>query len=92
LLKLWADSYSLTGEIKGGTIPLNYERLIITSNYTIEDIFGADPDNIKSTTAMIRKKQTLVEALKARFIILDITDKSQRDHFRELAPTLRANQ
>ena len=44
LLKLWADSYSLQGEVKGGTIPLNYKRLIVTSNYSIEHIFGADPD------------------------------------------------
>lgn len=49
LLKLWADSYSLTGEVKGGTIPLNYKRLIITSNYSIEHIFGIDPD-VNTTT------------------------------------------
>lgn len=44
LLKLWADSYSLTGEYKGGTIPLNYRNFVITSNYTIEHIWGVDPE------------------------------------------------
>jgi len=34
-LKIWADRYSIRGEIKGGTIPLNYTHLYVTSNYTI---------------------------------------------------------
>jgi hypothetical protein len=49
LLKLWSDSYSLHGEVKGGTIALNYKRLIITSNYTIEHIFGVDPESHATT-------------------------------------------
>lgn len=76
LLKLWADSYSLSGEIKGGTIPLNFERLIITSNYTIADIFGPDDENNKHTSKLRAKKQVLVEALEARFITVNITDKN----------------
>lgn len=44
LLKIWADSYGLEGEIKGGTIALNYKRFIVTSNYSINDIFGYDPE------------------------------------------------
>jgi len=35
-LKLWTDVYALTGETKGGTIPLNYKRMVITSNFTIQ--------------------------------------------------------
>jgi len=35
-LKLWADPYGkLDGEVKGGTVILSFERLFITSNYTI---------------------------------------------------------
>lgn len=44
MLKLWADSYALEGEIKGATIALNYSRLVVTSNYSIEHIFGYDPE------------------------------------------------
>jgi len=33
LLKLWADAYDCDGEIKGGTIPLTFTKLFITSNY-----------------------------------------------------------
>lgn len=38
-LKRWADQYDLTGEIKGGQVCLYYNVLIITSNYTIEELF-----------------------------------------------------
>lgn len=45
-LKIWADKWTCTAEVKGSTIPLSHEMLIITSNYTIEDLFpmSVDPD------------------------------------------------
>jgi len=45
LLKLWADSYALEAEVKHASIALNYKRLIVTSNHSIEEIFGPDPDD-----------------------------------------------
>lgn len=30
-LKIWADKWACTGETKGGTIPLNHHRFIVTS-------------------------------------------------------------
>lgn len=41
-IKIWADKWKCTGEIKGGTIPLNFSRLYITSNYRPCDIFGTE--------------------------------------------------
>ena len=38
-LKIWADRWEQTGEIKGGTIPLNFDRIIVTSNYAPADLF-----------------------------------------------------
>lgn len=38
-LKIWADKWKCTGEVKGATVPLNFERLYITSNYRPADIF-----------------------------------------------------
>lgn len=36
-LKLWADPYGqITGEVKGSILPLSYEVLIVTSNYSIQ--------------------------------------------------------
>jgi len=53
-LKIWTDRYACTGETKGGQIPLNYDKFIITSNYRPEDIWE-DP--------------VLVEAIRRRFIV-----------------------
>ncbi len=41
-IKLWADKYPCTAEVKGATIPLKHQLLIVTSNYTIEEAFEAD--------------------------------------------------
>lgn len=37
-LKRWSDRYKAFGEIKGGSLPLMHKTLIVTSNYTIEDL------------------------------------------------------
>lgn len=63
-LKRWSDRYGLSGEVKGSTINLNYEWLVITSNHTISDLFGPDrEEDGKSAVA----KRTLVAALERRF-------------------------
>lgn len=66
-LKIWADKYACTGETKGGTIPLNHQKLIVTSNYSIDDIFGADD---KATAKMALAKQELIKAIKRRFSVI----------------------
>lgn len=53
LLKLWTDRYACTGETKGGTVYLRHKAFIVTSNYTIDELWADDP--------------ILVEALKRRF-------------------------
>lgn len=42
LLKIWTDRYACTGETKGGTVSLRHHRFVITSNYTIAELFGSD--------------------------------------------------
>lgn len=42
-LKIWADRYACTGEVKGGTVPLFHNRIVVTSNYSIEQLFK-DPE------------------------------------------------
>ena len=38
-LKRWMDRYPVKGEIKGGTLQLQHDLLIVTSNYQIEELF-----------------------------------------------------
>lgn len=38
-LKIWADRYACTGEIKGGTVNLQHHKFVVTSNYTIDELF-----------------------------------------------------
>lgn len=42
-LKIWADRYPCTGEFKGGTVQLQHDFIIVTSNYSIDQMFGHDP-------------------------------------------------
>lgn len=42
--KIWADRWSCTGEVKGGHVPLVYEKLYITSNYSIDQLFPPEED------------------------------------------------
>jgi len=58
-LKIWTDRYACTGEIKGGTVKLQHDKLIVTSNYTIEALWGEDPE--------------MCEALQRRFKVTKFT-------------------
>lgn len=69
-LKLWGDRYNLNGEIKGGTIKLTYKRLIITSNYTIDQLWGGDGKDADPI---------LVDAITRRFKTLDMVSRGKFD-------------
>lgn len=52
-VKIWADRYSFIAEYKGGSMNIRPKRILITSNYSIEEVFAAD--------------QTMVAAINRRF-------------------------
>lgn len=52
-IKIWADRYAFVAEIKGGAITARPEKIVVTSNYSIEEIFGPD--------------EALVTAIRRRF-------------------------
>lgn len=64
-LKIWADCYSFTAEIKGGTIRPVIEYFIITSQYLPRDIFCQGTDETKWDVEM-------KEAIERRFAIKTI--------------------
>jgi len=55
-MKIWADKWSCKGECKGYIVKLQHKKLVITSNFSIEELFAA-------------KGQTTVDAIKRRFQI-----------------------
>jgi len=62
-LKIWADRYQLSGEIKGGQVPLAYERFYITSNYHPRELFPETEDS------------QLAAAIERRFKIIHMLDR-----------------
>ncbi len=57
-LKIWADRYPFKPEIKGSSLPPQRpKRIVITSNYSLQECFGGDP--------------TLLAALRRRFTEVD---------------------
>jgi len=43
-LKLWADHYPFAAETKGGSVKLRPARIIITSNYTLREVYPKPQD------------------------------------------------
>lgn len=55
-LKIWSDSYAFVAESKGGSLVIRPKRFIVTSNYSIETLFGHD-EQLK--LALIRRFTTI---------------------------------
>lgn len=60
-LKRWADKYSFLAESKGHALNIRPDRIIVTSNYSIEEIWQED--------------YTLQQALLRRFYVIFIPNK-----------------
>jgi hypothetical protein len=70
-LKIWSDNYVFTGEIKGGSVRLEYDIFIITSNYSIDDLFNPVFD------------LELNRAIKRRFIEIFYSERSMFEKVKE---------
>lgn len=60
-LKRWADKYAVTGQIKCGFVKLQHKHLIVTSNYSIQELFNKDGGN-----------DVLVQAVERRFNVMTL--------------------
>jgi len=45
-LKIWADRYAFSAEVKGSTIMIRPRNIIVTSNYHPKDIWGESPNTL----------------------------------------------
>jgi len=56
-LKIWGDRYGKSGEIKGGKVALQYERFIVTSNFSIAEVFShCKADTIRAIERRFEEK------------------------------------
>lgn len=85
-MKIWTDVYSLSGEVKGGKIPLNYKRFVVTSNFSIERIYGPTS---KMSEEEKEDAAVTVAAIKARFKEVYIADRSDSNYWKEHIGELR---
>ena len=54
LLKIWADNYRFNAEIKGGMVRPCYTTLLVTSNYTPDQIFKDDAELCDAVTSRFK--------------------------------------
>lgn len=65
LLKIWADDYSFTAEVKGAAVKPNYNIVLVTSQFLPKDIIckGTDPNNWNTEAQ---------DAIERRFLICKV--------------------
>ena len=54
-LKIYCDRYAFPAEIKGGRVTARPQLVIITSQYTIEQVFAGDPETIEALNRRMKK-------------------------------------
>lgn len=54
-MKIWTDKWSCSGEVKGGTVQLQHHHFVVTSNYSIEDMFGPDVELVAAINRRCEK-------------------------------------
>lgn len=72
-LKIWSDRYSFRGEVKGGSINLRPRWIVITSNYSIPEIWDWSK----------KGNEKMSQALTRRFHIFHMTHREEYEYIKE---------
>lgn len=57
-LKIWSDKWACTGETKGGTVNLQHRLFVVTSNYSIDELF----EDFNMREALARRFKTIFKS------------------------------
>lgn len=80
-LKIWSDKYSCTGESKGGTVMLRHKVFVVTSNFSIEELFtgahGCDNNMVRAIQRRFYEQ--------SKFSRADVIDFASDSYFEQLA-------
>lgn len=60
-LKIWADKWACTGEVKGGVVPLRHTKFVVTSNYTPADLWTDDMEMLLAIERRFEMKKMLIK-------------------------------
>lgn len=60
-LKIWADKWACTGEVKGGTVPLRHDKFVVTSNYRPCDLWVDDDEMLRAIERRFEMKEMLIK-------------------------------
>lgn len=63
-IKIWADKWECTGEVKGAVVNLQHDNFIITSNYHPSELWRVEDDS---------KNDALCKAIERRFKIIHVS-------------------
>ena len=55
-LKRWMDVHPCSGEAKGQTLELQHDWFVVTSNYSIEELFKSQPEMIEPIKARCKDR------------------------------------
>ena len=80
-MKIWADKWPFSAEAKGSVVKPEYDFFIVTSNYSIRQIYGARQPG--DSDEDYEARLTAVEAIERRFRVININSRAEQQMWME---------